>query len=130
GPFPFVTYNETRRRARQIAEVVGSRFMPPWKPLPAHAPPLQGDRSLDQAVIDKITAWAEAGAPAGDLSTVTPPAVPQGDWQLGEPDLILSLPEPYELGPAGVDVYRNFVLPLPIDRRRYVRAVQFRPESS
>lgn len=130
GPFPLTTYEQVRRRSRQVAEVVASRFMPPWKPLAEHSPPLQGDRSLEQSVIDRIVAWHDAGAPAGDLSAYTPPDPPTQDWELGEPDLVLAFSEPFELGPDGVDDFRNFVLPIALDRPRYVRAVEFHPESS
>ncbi|MBV9848538.1 MAG: cytochrome c [Armatimonadetes bacterium] len=38
GPFPLLTYADARRRARQIAQVTGSRFMPPWLPEPGSGP--------------------------------------------------------------------------------------------
>ncbi len=30
GPFPLLTYQDVRKHGRQIAEVTGTRFMPPW----------------------------------------------------------------------------------------------------
>src|SRR5207247_4960460 len=30
GPFPLLTYQDVRKRSRQIAEVTGTKFMPPW----------------------------------------------------------------------------------------------------
>lgn len=48
-------------------------------------------------------------------------------WQLGEPDLVVSMSQTYSLPPVGHDVYRNFVLPIPIDKPRFVRAIEFRP---
>ena len=32
GPFSLLTYDDVRRRAKQIATVTRSRYMPPWKP--------------------------------------------------------------------------------------------------
>src|SRR5262249_31118258 len=57
------------------------------------------------------------------------PPLPQwsGDWQLGRPDLIVTLPRPYTLAAQGRDVYRNFVVPIPVSRTRYVKGVEFRP---
>ena len=43
GPFPLLTYEDARRRARQIAEVTSSRFMPPWKPEPGKLPFILSD---------------------------------------------------------------------------------------
>ncbi len=34
APFPLVSYADASKRARQLARVVQSRFMPPWKPEP------------------------------------------------------------------------------------------------
>src|SRR5207244_5377666 len=48
-------------------------------------------------------------------------------WQLGQPDLIIAMTEPYTLAPNGKDVYRNFVIPIPVSERHFVAAVEFRP---
>jgi hypothetical protein len=39
------------------------------------------------------------------------------------------MPAAYPLAADGLDVYRNFVVPAPVRERRYVRALEFRPES-
>ena len=36
-------------------------------------------------------------------------------WELGTPDLVLELPKSYVLPSGNRDVFRNFVLPIPID---------------
>ena len=48
-------------------------------------------------------------------------------WAQGEPDLVVQLPEPYELAADGADVYRNFVLSVPLEDPVYVRAIEFDP---
>ena len=37
GPFPLTTYEQVRRRARQIVEATGRRYMPPWPPVASSA---------------------------------------------------------------------------------------------
>src|SRR6267378_1504786 len=32
APFSLLTYSDVKKRAKQIAEVVGRRYMPPWLP--------------------------------------------------------------------------------------------------
>jgi Tfp pilus assembly protein PilF len=39
----------------------------------------------------------------------------------------VQLPQPYTLPAAGKDVYRNFVIPIPLTAPRWVRAVEFHP---
>lgn len=129
GPFPLIEYEAVKRRARQISEVVSSRFMPPWKPDPEFGPRFKGERLLSEKEIEILNTWYKTGSQSGDLAAA--PSVPEfpDGWQMGEPDLVIEFPEPYALQAEGSDVYRNFVLDVPIDSRKYVRAIEFRPAS-
>ncbi len=49
------------------------------------------------------------------------------DWALGEPDLTLTMPEPYHLAAAGSDDFRVFVLKTNFPEDRWIRAVDFHP---
>jgi len=130
GPFNLITYEEIKKRARQISEVTEDRFMPPWKPKSEYGPPLQGDRRLSEAEIDILNDWYESGTPTGNLEdTPEPPSNPEG-WTLGEPDMVLSFEGPFELRPDGEDIFRNFVIPIPTEKRVYVRALEFRPQTA
>ena len=126
GPFPLLSYEDVRKRSKQIAEVTSSRFMPPWLPVDGYGR-FVGERRLKAEQIALLGRWHEQGAPEGDASRT--PAVPAftTGWQLGEPDLVVSMPEPFPVPAEGRDVYRNFVLPIPLDRARFVRGVEFRP---
>lgn len=128
GPFSLRTYAEVKRRAADIAEVTKSRYMPPWLPAPGVVD-LLNDRSLTTNQIDLIQRWVAAGAPEGDPADLPPPRRWRDGWQLGEPELVVSFPRPYSLAAEGKDVYRNFVLPVPISGTRYVRAVEFLPNN-
>jgi tetratricopeptide (TPR) repeat protein len=126
GPFSLLDGAQARKRARQIARVTRDGYMPPW--LPAEGPVrYAGERRLTPAEIATLAAWSDAGAPLGDPSEL--PAVPHWPtgWMLGEPDLVLELPAPYELPPGGGDVFRNLVIPVELDRPRWVRAYELRP---
>ena len=126
GPFSLLDYEAARRRAAQIAEATGGRVMPPWKPVePAGA--FEGERRLSEAEIAVIGRWVSAGAPPGPSDAQAPPSTAGGDWQLGPPDLVVPMPEQYVLPPGDADVYRKFVLPVPTQGERWVRAVEIRP---
>ena len=127
GPFGLLDFSAVRKHAHQIVKVTNSRFMPPW--LPDDGGPFAGERRLRPEQIRILQRWVEAGAPEGnpaDLPTV--PRWPEG-WQLGKPDLVVAMPEDYTLAAEGRDVYRNFVVPIPIDRLRFVRAVELQPSN-
>ena len=127
GPFSLLSYNDVKVHARQIAVVTKQRFMPPWLPEPGHGD-FQEERRLTDSQIQQIQSWARAGAPAGAPSTaaVSSPKF-DSDWTLGKPDLILSVAEPYLLGPDGAEVFWNFVIPVPITSTRWVKAIEVRP---
>jgi Flp pilus assembly protein TadD len=129
APFSLLTYADVKRRATQIADVTKKRFMPPWKADPGNGPfigqePLTGDE------IARIQQWVDAGAPEGSPANAHDAATARRwteGWQLGAPDLVVSLPQPYTLQAEGTDVFRVFVIPLPVDRLRFVRGLEFRP---
>ena len=126
GPFSLVTYDEVRNRGADIVQATGNHYMPPWLPAASDVS-LTGERGLTNQQIETIGSWVEGGAPEGDpLETPPPPQWAEG-WQLGEPDLILNLPEEFLLPAEGTDVFRNFVLPIPVGEPRYVRAVEIQP---
>ena len=65
---------------------------------------------------------ARAQAPAAGHSAMTEPA----GWPLGSPDLVVTLPA-YTMPAGEADVFRTFVMPIPVAAVKYVRAVHFRP---
>ena len=137
APFSVLDYGSVRRYARAISSAVQRRAMPPWLPEPGHGE-FAGERRLRDDQIALIAKWVESGAPEGNPADAPKPPTFSGGWQLGTPDLVLTLPEAYVLQPFDSaqgrpqpgtrDVFRNFVIPVPITTTRYVRAVEFRAD--
>jgi Tfp pilus assembly protein PilF len=126
GPFSLQTYRDVRQRMTLIADATRRRVMPPWKPQDARGIFLD-DRSLTDRQIQLIQDWTAQGGPEGDPHDLPPmPHFVEG-WQLGTPDLIVTMPEAYVLRPDGGDLFRTFVLPIPTTKPRYVRAMELRP---
>lgn len=127
GPFSLLTYDDVKRRATLIEQVVRTRYMPPWKPEPGFGS-FTGSRRMSDAQIAVITRWIAAGSREGRAADRPPAPRFTPGWQLGQPDLVIALPA-YTLRPEGLDVFRNFVVPIPVSVRRYVRGVEFEPGS-
>jgi tetratricopeptide (TPR) repeat protein len=126
APFPLVDYPDVVSRAPSILGAIESGFMPPWLPEPGYGD-FAGERRLTAADRSLMREWIESGAPEGDgIARDRPPARSAG-WQLGKPDLVVEMPRSYRLPADGEDVYRNFVIPLPLASRAYVRAFELRP---
>lgn len=126
APFSLLTYAAARQRAREITEVTKSRFMPPWKAEPESGEFI-GQSRLTDAEIGLIRRWVDEGALEGDTRDLPPLPHWSEGWQLGTPDLVVTIPEPYTLQADGTDVFRIFVIPLPTGTTRYVRGMEFRP---
>jgi tetratricopeptide (TPR) repeat protein len=124
APFSLLSYADVRDRAVLIAAATAAGRMPPWLPDPDYVR-LAGARLLTAGQLAAIQRWAAAGAPEGDAADLPPvPVFPDG-WQLGEPDLVVTLPE-YRAAPHQTDVYRNLVAPIPLTDARFVATVELR----
>ena len=128
GPFSLTTYADARTRATELAAVTAERRMPPWKPVPGHGR-FRNERRLADEEIALLSRWAATGAPEGDPADLPGPPATGGGWRLGPPDLVVTMEAPFRLSSGDADVYRNFVLPVDLDARRWVRAVELRPGS-
>jgi peroxiredoxin len=125
GPFSLLTYKQAVTWAHDIKEYTRERKMPPWKPVEGVA--LRDERKLSAREIATLAAWVDGGTPEGDRKDApAPPRFTQG-WQLGKPDLILTVPDEFCLGASGKDVFRCFVLPTGLKEDKYVVAVEVRP---
>lgn len=99
APMSLITYEEVRPWARSIKQRTGLRnrmgVMPPWyieKDIGIQQ--FKDDWSLSDAEISAIAAWADAGAPRGNPADMPePPAfIDVDEWEIGQPDLIVSSP--------------------------------------
>lgn len=126
APFPLAGYRDVAKRAGQIAEVVQSGFMPPWKPKQNFGH-FVGERRMTQRQKEIVARWAKDGAPEGNPDDLPEPPEFTDGWQLGKPDLVVKMPEKFPVPADGPDLFRNFVIPLNFDSNRFCVAAEFRP---
>lgn len=126
GPFSLITFADARRWGPQIMTVTQSRFMPPWLPEKGYGD-LAEERSLSDHDRDLLKRWVSSGMQEGDPSTAPPPPHFGATWVMGEPDLVLKVARPLPLPAGGTDVFRNLILPYPLDQTHYIRAMEIRP---
>jgi Flp pilus assembly protein TadD len=126
GGFSLLTYEDARKRARLIAEVTRNRYMPPWLP-EAGFGEFADENRLTALQIERIGQWVSAGAPEGAPSDSPAPPVFTKGWQLGAPDLVLTVSKPFRVPADGPDIFWNFVLSAPISQARYIKSVEVRP---
>lgn len=126
APFSLITYEDASKRGALLAKVTASRYMPPW-----HAEPGFGDfadeRRLTDEQIGAIAEWVKQGMPRGNDASMPKLPVFTDGWQLGKPDLILEMPEAFEVPASGPDLYRNFAIPTGLTEDKWIRAVEYHP---
>ena len=126
GPFSLLTYEDAKKRAAQIARVTQSRYMPPWLPATGYGD-FADERRLTDAQIATIREWVRAGAPEGLAADSPPIPVFTPGWQLGKPDLIVTVAKPFTAPADGPDVFWNFILTPAVGEPRQVKAIEIRP---
>ena len=127
APFPLETYAQVKRRARMVSYVTETGVMPPWRAEKGYGS-FRDERHLSERQIGLLTAWAEAGVPAGDEAEAFPsPIWAAPDWQLGEPDLVVEMAQAFEIPAEGEDIYRYFVVPFELHQGRAIVGAEFRP---
>ena len=126
GPFSLLGYDDARRWATSIVEVVEDRRMPPW-----HADPRSGhfsnDRSLSAAQRATLIAWAEQGAPLGDPAAIPGPRKFADSWSIGTPDQVIAIPQPLDIPASGVLDYIRIDVPSGFTADRWVQAAEIIP---
>jgi peroxiredoxin len=129
GPFSLMTYKQARSWAETIREVVLDNRMPPWHADPRHGS-FANDRSLTKQDRELLLAWIDNDCPKGDDRDMPPPRQwPQG-WQIGTPDLVLTMKEPFKVpaeAPKGGIPYQRFTLEASFPEDVWVQAVEARP---
>jgi len=126
APFPLLTYKDAKSHARQIAAVTQRRFMPPWLPEPDELK-FADELRLTAEQIALFQKWVDQGTDEGTPSDL--PSAPNfiPGWQLGQQDQIIKSDKPFVLPASGSDMYWNFIFRTPVDRTRWLKAIEIRP---
>lgn len=123
APFSLMDYNSARLFGPFIKAAVQTGYMPPWKPVVGS---FANERGLELFEIDTIAEWVDNEFPEGDPADLPEPLAFSDEWTLGEPDLVLQMPE-YRPGQQLADDYRCFSIPTGLTEGKQVEAVEVRP---
>ena len=126
APMSLMTYEQARPWAKSIREKVTRGTMPPW-----HAEAARGvfvnDRRLTESEKSTLIAWADAGAPLGNPKDLPPaPKFTEG-WEIGTPDVVLTMPKAYQVPANGTIAYQYFMIPTNFTEDKWVQAIEVKP---
>ena len=123
APFDFTDPDTVVALRESIAIAVAARTMPPWPPAQGCTEYL-GDRSLQDAQIDTIAAWSDAGAALGDPADEGPALPSPPAYGLSRVDHTLAMATAYTPGPQPDD-YRCFPIDWPVADEAFVTGLRF-----
>jgi hypothetical protein len=130
APMSLVTYEQARPWARAIKQRVSAREMPPWFiDRNVGVQHFNNDESLTDEEIATIVKWVDAGAPLVNPADMPPPRQFADDqtWQIGKPDLIVTLPKDVMVKAHGADWWPDILVDPGLTEDRYVQALQIIP---
>ncbi|MCC6600506.1 MAG: T9SS type A sorting domain-containing protein [Crocinitomicaceae bacterium] len=128
GPMPLTTYEEVYAYAGNIEYVTSIRNMPPWMPDHNYSS-FRDENWLSEEEINLISEWVENEMPQGDPELQPPaPVFPSGS-QIGVPDLVLTMAEPYLHHGLNADQYQIFVIPTGMTEDKDIEAIEVRADN-
>ena len=129
GPMSLMNYKEIRPWAKSIKRHVSEKTMPPWHAT-KYKHPFSNDRSLSEKEINTIVSWIDSGMKKGDPKDLPEmPTFVDGDWKLGEPDMIVTLPE-VTIPAGGPDVFEDLPAKLNLEEDRWLTAIEVLPSNT
>jgi hypothetical protein len=126
GPFSLIEYDSAKANAKEIREMVSTGQMPPWHAEGPHGR-FRNDRRLSAADKTTILRWIETGAKAGDLKRLPPAPNYTNAWEIGEPDLTVTMQDHFTVPTSGTIEYQYFEVPTNLTEEKWVTAVEIRP---
>jgi hypothetical protein len=130
APFNLMTYDDVSKNAGMIAEVVAEGRMPPWY-ASEKSKGFHNYRGLSSYERSAIVHWAKNGTKQGDPKDEPRALVfPKAKWEIGKPDLIMSVPNKIDLPAEGYVKYQYFFINGQFPHDRWIEAIEIRPENN
>src|SRR5262249_22814955 len=125
--FALTDYRDAVARSTMIREVIEQGRMPPWS-ADSRFGKFANDPSLSDTQKELLLRWIDAQCPPGDPADL-PPAPAFAEWNIPQPDLIVSIPRPFEVPAEGIIDYQIIEVDPGFTEDCWVKAVEIRPSN-
>jgi len=125
APMSFMTYEAARPWAKAMKAAVLTKKMPPWF-AEAGSLPLAHDRTLSDAEVQTIVAWADGGAIEGDAKDKPAPREFVAGWNI-KPDLVVEMPLDIQIPATGTVEYLYTKVKGNFPEDTWIAAAEMRP---
>lgn len=128
APFPLITYKDALKKAKMMAFVTSTGYMPPW-PADKHYSSFLNERTLSTQEISVFKDWLKGGCLLGDTTNLKTPNFSDKISVLGKPDMVINL-QPITINGDNRDRFYVLKIPYEMDEAKIVKAVEFVPGQS
>ena len=128
APMSLLDYRSTFPWAQSIREEVLGLRMPPWQAEDGFGD-FKNGHALTATEMDMILEWSAGGYPQGPLAKTPTSDTSVRGWTLGEPALLLEVPDGFLLDANTSETIRYFVLPSGLNEARVLIGAEFKPDA-
>ena len=126
APMSLVDYRSAFPWTQSIREEILGLRMPPWQAEDGFGD-FRNGHALTSTEMNMILEWSAGGYPEGPRDQ-TPDATAQAqEWTLGEPTVVLQIPQPFALDAATSELVRYFVLSTDLGESKSILGAELRP---
>ena len=122
APMPMTTVGQLRQWKRNMKTNITQNIMPPWPASAQHS--FANSKSLTPSEKDLFLKWIDAGFPPGDEAYT----IEIGDWAIGEPDHVFTLPEQVLAEDLGEHV-AEYEIATDLDEDKWVVATEIKADA-
>ncbi len=126
APMSLITYQDARPWAKAMKAAVVTQKMPPWFMDAKYDGHFSDVRRLSEADTKTLAAWADNGAPEGDVKDQPAPIAFQDGWNL-KPDVVIEMPNVFHVPASGTIEYQYMLVNYTFTEDTWIAAAEMRP---
>lgn len=135
APMSLRTYKEVRPWSKAIMKAVTSGTMPPWDATAEFNGLFSNERTITAEEVAMFERWVKSGAPQGNPTDAPAPLELKSNngWNIGEPDLVIKMGEPYWVADEVRDIQPRFTVQITeeqLPENRWLRAIEWKADSA
>ncbi|MEO8087167.1 MAG: cytochrome c [Bacteroidota bacterium] len=126
GSFDLLTYDDVKKKAKNIELVTRSRFMPPYPADPSYSH-FRDEKILSEEEINLIAEWVHNNSPLGDSSKLPPLPVFADESTIGIPDLVIHMQKSFFIEGNNKDHFMMMGIPYELPKDTFIHTIEIVP---
>ena len=129
APFSLEHYKQVKRKAETISFALEEGIMPPWFASEKHGGPWLNEMKMSEEEKQTFEQWLAAGKKEGDPKDAPLPLTWSNEWEIGEPDLVLTSKRAVSIPAEGTIPYKFTSIEVDLPEDKWVAAVEVKTQA-